>query len=117
MLASTEDDCVRLWNPVTGAVQMRLGGPVAHALATVPTPDGTILLAGAGTDHTVRIWNPATGDVLHELEGHTDNIHALAALPPSDGVALLASGSGHGEIIIWELPSQAPPARAGSTSR
>jgi len=62
LLATTSDETVRLWDPITGTP---VGDPLTghtDAVTAVPLPDGRTLLATTSNDRTVRLWDPVTAD-------------------------------------------------------
>lgn len=70
LLASRSDDnTIRLWDPVTGECRARLEGHTHRVGAVVFSPDGQ-LLASRSDDNIVRLWNPVTGDSRGTLECH-----------------------------------------------
>ncbi len=105
-LASASDDgTVRLWNPATGRMRLRLdGGSALRTLAF--SPDGGALAAG-GDDHTIRIWNLA-GKLRATLVGHDEIVTAVAFSP--DGKRLISAGGGVwgdgiGDVRLWDAAS------------
>ncbi|WP_180304050.1 NB-ARC domain-containing protein [Streptomyces sp. JV178] len=69
LLATAGDDqCVRLWNPATGACQRTLTRHGGRVRAMAFNPEGS-LLATADDDSRTRVWDPATGACLSTLHG------------------------------------------------
>ncbi|CAG8884877.1 unnamed protein product, partial [Penicillium egyptiacum] len=64
------DETVRLWDPVTGALQQTLEGYSGWVRSVAFSPDGRLLASGSD-DETVRLWDPATGALQQTLEGHS----------------------------------------------
>ena len=95
---------MRLWDPATATGRGELTGHTGwvRAVAAVPLPDGTTLLATAGADRTVRLWDPATGNPRGELTGHTGSVWAVAAVLLPDGTTLLATAGADAAVIFWE---------------
>jgi CHAT domain/WD domain, G-beta repeat len=59
LLASCDDETVRLWDPATGAQQCVLNGHTGRVNGVAFSPDGRLL--ASCDDETVRLWDPATG--------------------------------------------------------
>ncbi|KAL4895756.1 hypothetical protein BDV59DRAFT_191665 [Aspergillus ambiguus] len=99
LLASGSGDrTVRLWDPVTGALQQTLEGHDDRVSSVVFSSDGRLLASGS-EDKTVRLWDPATGMLLQTLKGHNGWVSSVAFLP--DGY-LLASGSEDETVRLWD---------------
>ena len=90
-----------LWSGSSHRTMTSRSSPV-EALAAVPMPDGSALLASAGEDATVRLWNPVTGNAYGELTGHIGSLEALAAVPMPDGSTLLASAGADAAVRLWD---------------
>jgi WD40 repeat protein len=73
-----------------------------EAVAAVPMPDGSTLVASAGNDATVRLWDPVAGSVRGELIGHTGWVGAVAAVPMPDGSTLVASAGNDATVRLWD---------------
>ena len=118
LLASTEDNTVRLWDSVSGELKQILSGHDEEVTAIAFSQDGR-RLASASVDGTVRLWDPVSGESQQPLPGYEDEIVTALAFRPPDG-RLLATGSGEGTVRLWDLPSAdvkgAFPATDGSVS-
>ena len=71
------------------------------------SPDGTMLLAGAGAPQHARgaillLWDIATGSVLKKLDGHTARVWSGAFSP--DGTRALSSAADR-TIRLWDVAS------------
>ena len=73
-----------------------------RALAAVPLPDGSTLLASADDAGMVRLWDPSTATGRGELTGHTGRVRALAAVPLPDGSTLLATAGTDRTVRLWD---------------
>ncbi|MER7930684.1 NB-ARC domain-containing protein [Streptomyces sp. NPDC096057] len=108
MLASVGDDqCVRLWNPATGAAVRTLTGHQDRIRAVAFSPDNA-LLATADEDGHVWVWDPATGAALHTLAGHEGHVNAVVFSP--DGTEL-ATAAADGRVWGWDPATGAPRRR------
>jgi WD40 repeat protein/DNA-binding SARP family transcriptional activator/ABC-type branched-subunit amino acid transport system substrate-binding protein len=90
------DGGASLWNTATGQEEVRL--PMARALSTAISPDGSRLAAG-GLDSAVHVWDASTRQVAWTSSQHTDHVVGLAFSP--DG-ARLASASMDATARIWD---------------
>ncbi|WP_063804230.1 NB-ARC domain-containing protein [Streptomyces roseifaciens] len=86
VLATADDEQVRLWNPVTGAALHTLSGN-GRVRALAFSPDGT-LLATADGDGRVRLWDPVTGAAVQILGGHEGLVRAVAFSADDDLVTI-----------------------------
>ena len=92
-----------------GPVLRGHSGPVRD-LCLTERPDGSPLLASAGTDATLRIWDLDTwAQYAGPLTGHDGWIWSLTALPAGPGPApqLASAGADH-TIRIWDPVSCRP---------
>ncbi|MFJ5875146.1 AAA family ATPase [Streptomyces sp. NPDC093088] len=94
LLATTNDNVVALWDPVTGAEDQSLSGHVdAVSALCVLDFDGRTLIASGGEDHTVRLWDP----VKPPAERATA-IRAVCAVPGGDRPLTACAGD---EGTVW----------------
>lgn len=99
LLASgSNDGTVRLWDPITGDLQLALDDHSDAVVSVAFSPDGCVLATGSG-DGTIQLWSPVTGDLQQTLEGH---VYSVRSLVFSRNSQLLASGSYDKTIIIWD---------------
>jgi WD40 repeat protein len=81
---------------------------VVTAVASVPLPDGRVLLATGSSDRTVRLWDPLSGQPAGPpLTGHPGTVWAVAAVALSDRT-VVASGSGDGTVRLWDAVTGEP---------
>jgi len=59
LASASNDQTVRVWDPVTGQARHTLAGHTGAVVALVVAPDGS-WLASASNDQTVRIWSLGT---------------------------------------------------------
>ncbi|MFF5025638.1 WD40 repeat domain-containing protein [Streptomyces collinus] len=72
------------------------------ALAVVPRPGRSPLVAGGGARGVVCLWDVTDGRLVHDpLPGHPDAIRSMTTLSLPDGRVLLASGGDSGTIAVW----------------
>ena len=60
---------LRLWDPDTGKITMRLGIKSSHMTRPVFSPDGKMIATGGGNDYTVQLWKLQTGQLKNTLVG------------------------------------------------
>jgi hypothetical protein len=96
LLASCDDETVRLWDPATGAEKRTLTGHTGRVNGVAFSPDGRLL--ASCDDETVRLWDPATGAEKRTLTGHTGRVNGVAFSP--DG-RLLASCDDE-TVRLWD---------------
>jgi WD40 repeat protein len=73
LLASSDNNLVKIWDSASGEVLRTLSGHRAEVWAVAFSRDGKRLATG-GIDTTVQVWEVATGRLLRTLSGHTDAI-------------------------------------------
>jgi WD40 repeat protein len=104
------DGTVKLWNVVSGQLQMSFRGHTARPVGLAFFPDGKTL-ASASEDMTVKLWDVATGQERVTLRGHQGGVSGVAVA--SDGHTLVSS-SRDGTVRIWRAATDAE-ARAPAT--
>ncbi|WP_440099039.1 hypothetical protein [Streptosporangium sp. H16] len=87
-------------NVTPAALAARPGRIDSTSWATLP--DGRLLLATAGGDHTARIWDGHTGALLHTLTEHASMVWSVAWATLPDGRLLLATASNDHTTRIWD---------------
>ena len=99
LIASTDDDGVKLWNAQAYTLlDSPLDDAYGDAYGLSFSPDGRFLAVGFD-DGTIRLWNVQTRDLLLTLEGHT-NVVTSVQFHPDD--QLLLSGSWDGTVKLWD---------------
>jgi uncharacterized delta-60 repeat protein len=101
--SGSEDETIRLWDVITGAVRRTLEGHSGSVRAVAFSPDGKLVASGSH-DETVRLWDAMKGAVRLTLEGHSGSIRAVAFSP--DG-KLVASGSHDKTVRLWDATTGA----------
>ncbi|MFD4644194.1 hypothetical protein ACFWN2_43270 [Lentzea sp. NPDC058436] len=97
LLASAEDQCVKLWHPITCEVHEEIDAGYVSAMTTVPTPRGDVL-AIAG-DEAVRLWDSTTGTSRSIPVAAA--IWRMIAVPTSSG--FLLAGTGEDRVVrLWD---------------
>ncbi|MFD7730359.1 hypothetical protein ACFV6F_08245, partial [Kitasatospora phosalacinea] len=71
------------------------------ALATVTTPDGSLLAITGSTDHTAIVRDAVTGAHLHTLTGHTDWVQAVAVCGVGSSI-LAVTSSRDRTAVVWD---------------
>ena len=98
LVSGSDDNTVRLWDPMTGTCRAILEGHSDLVRAVAFSPDGELLASGSD-DNTVRVWDRTTGTCRATLKGHSKRIGAVAFSP--DG-KLLVSGSYDKTVRLWD---------------
>ena len=99
LIASGSDDkTIRLWNTVTGDLQLTLEGHSGPIFSVAFASHDKLLTSGSG-DNTIKIWHTITGD-LRQTYHDRDSIHSVAFSPNSD---LIISGCRDGSINNWDI--------------
>lgn len=111
-VTSSRNRGVNLWDAASGKLLRTLGEADDFTFSVAFSPDGS-LVAGAGNlrdrpgEQVIRVWEVATGaERRHWLGGDIAGT-ALAFFPDN---RRLASGSTSGEVLVWDLGPETPPA-------
>lgn len=100
-----QDDTVRLWDTLHGAMTHILVGHRGVVSALAFSPDRK-LLASAGMDGMIRLWNLADGKEFGHLQGHRGHVNALAFSADS---RRLASAGRDATVIVWDCAKARRP--------
>ncbi len=94
LLATTNDNVIALWDPVSGAEDQSLNGHVdAVSALCVLDFDGRTLIASGGEDHTVRLWDPAKPPA-----DRATAVRSVCAVPGDDHSLMAYAGD---EGTVW----------------
>jgi serine/threonine protein kinase/WD40 repeat protein len=97
------DRRIRVFDLVRGTEVWSAPGAQETVLALAFSPDGTLLLSGAGyTESAIRLWDAATGTEVGRLEGHRRFVSQFV-FPDSRTVV---STGGDGTLRVWDLPAR-----------
>jgi WD40 repeat protein len=97
LLASgSDDETIRLWDTVTGALQMTLDHD--DSVRSVAFSQDGRLLASGSTSGILWLWDTATGDLNRTFTGHSEPILSVAFSSSADQ---LASCSIDGTVRLW----------------
>ena len=100
LLATCDTDCnVRLWQIMTGQLQMVCQGHTNWVRAVVFSPDGQTL-ASASADQTVKVWDVNNGQCVQTFRGHLGEVFSVAFSPCGKS---LISSSGDRTIKVWDI--------------
>ena len=99
LLATRDDDIVRLWDATTGELLQQLKGHQSEVTSVVFSPDGK-QVATASWDKTARVWNATTGELLQQLKGHRGSFTGVVFSPDGKQVA---TASGDNIARIWRV--------------
>ncbi|MCX4632872.1 caspase family protein [Streptomyces sp. NBC_01443] len=103
MASASDDESVRLWNPITN---LRYKQPLrkhrgsVRTVAFGTTREGTLLLASAGW-HNVRVWDATSTTQIKCIPAHAGVVNSVAFGTDSSGELLLASGGNDGKVRLW----------------
>ncbi|KAF5340328.1 hypothetical protein D9611_007943 [Ephemerocybe angulata] len=98
IVSGSEDKTVRVWDALTGTVQLVLEGHCSTVTSVAFSPDGERIISGS-SDKTVRVWDALTGRVERDLVGHTDAVWSVAF--SADG-SRIVSGSKDKTVRVWD---------------
>lgn len=99
IVTASADNTARVWNAMTGALDVVLAGHTDRVLGAAFSRDNSRIVT-ASADSTARIWDAATGAALATLRGHTGAVAAAAFGP--DG-SRIVTASADRTARIWQL--------------
>ena len=79
IITASDDQTIRIHNPLTGELEKTLVGHDGGIRALEATKD---FLVSGSSDHTLRIWDLTTGHCKHVFGGHTSTVRCLAIIKP-----------------------------------
>ncbi len=86
----------------------KLTGHRGKVSAVAFSPDGSLLLSGAGEPALLgelKLWNVSTGECLKTWRGHRDSVYAVAFSPDSKTIA----SAGYDQSIkLWNIANDEP---------
>eukprot|EP00750_Incisomonas_marina_P013096 INCI17224.2.p1 GENE.INCI17224.2~~INCI17224.2.p1 ORF type:complete len:969 (+),score=216.08 INCI17224.2:181-3087(+) len=97
-----DDGSIRVWNIVTGQVNMKLHGHKKKVTALSFNSNGSLLVSGAD-DTDIIVWDIVSQSGRFKLRGHKDSVTAVAFL---DEDRKLLSSSKDTLLKIWDLDTQ-----------
>ncbi len=103
MLSNERQFAGLLWDVKTGMLLKKIRAGDEHTMYGDFSPDGTMLIAGAGTG--VGIWDVETGTILHRMPGHSER--ASTYLSP-DGTRVLTT-AWDGTARLWSVSALPNP--------
>lgn len=99
LLASADEDCVRLWESATGSEIRRFQEHDSLAWSVAFNPDGQIL-ATASDDKSVRLWSVHTGAEIRRFVGCRKSVLSVAFSPDGNTIA---GGSDDYTVRLWDV--------------
>jgi WD40 repeat protein/serine/threonine protein kinase len=94
-----KDNCVRVWDAVTGRPLHVLRGHTDEVLRVAFAPGGAVLASGSA-DWTVRLWDLATGRARHVFTGYKNWVDWVAF---SSDSRVLYTGARDGRVRLWDV--------------
>lgn len=101
ILASSDQNDVKLWNSATGEHLNTLKGHTSIVKSLSFSPDGKTLGSGSW-DTTIRLWDVPIGEHKKTLTGHKHWVYSVSF--SRDGKTL-ASAAVDGTVLLWDIAS------------
>ena len=98
LASGSEDGSVRIWDPKTGEMQLKLENAQSPILGLSANPSGD-LLASCGADNWIRLWSASSELPVVEMEPHQVAVNCIAL---TDDGQRLASGGDDKTIRVWD---------------
>lgn len=80
LVSGGTEKVVRVWDPRSGAKQMKLRGHTDNVRALILDSSGRFCLSGS-SDSIIRLWDLGQQRCVHSYAVHTDSVWALASTP------------------------------------
>ncbi|CAK9201146.1 unnamed protein product [Sphagnum troendelagicum] len=80
LVSGGTEKAVRVWDPRSGAKQMKLKGHTDNVRALLLDPTGRFCLSGS-SDSIIRLWDLGQQRCIHSYAVHTDSVWTLASTP------------------------------------
>ncbi|XP_019370564.1 PREDICTED: apoptotic protease-activating factor 1 [Gavialis gangeticus] len=101
LLSWSFDGTVKVWNIVSGKIEVNFACHKDTVLSCAVSPDAT-KFSSTSVDKTAKIWSFKSSSILHELKGHEACVRCCTF---SFDNKLLATGDDKREIRIWDVSS------------
>jgi WD40 repeat protein len=102
LVTGGDEAALRVWDVATGELRRTLPVTMPGARAACFSPDGTLLVAGAG--NVVGVWEVGTWKARAVLKGHLDEVRGVAV--GADGGRAFSAGMDR-TVKVWDLRSGA----------
>eukprot|EP01018_Ginkgo_biloba_P012808 Gb_30748 [translate_table: standard] len=80
LVSGGTEKVLRVWDPRSGAKQMKLRGHTDNVRAVILDSNGRFCLSGS-SDSMIRLWDLGQQRCVHSYAVHTDSVWALASTP------------------------------------
>jgi WD40 repeat protein len=113
-----EENSPQIWDGKTGELIAKLDGHTRGVTCIAFSPDGTLLVTGAGSgnndfDHTARLWDAKTGKGLAILEGQEHGVRSVSFSP--DGSLIVATDDDN-KAMLWDIAKAVELAKAAQAT-
>ncbi len=115
-LVSLGNDEAIVWDPLTGAEQLKISTGGAHPRQMAISPDSRLLASlahvrGGACPFAVRLWNLADGTLYQTITHPSASSSGQLAFAGSSDTLVMGGGQG---ITVWDLPNSKLLANLGS---